>query len=143
MGRNPSTSTFPNERVHECPVRWHSLRSVDQVESIQNLIGRYNDIAEAFPSEIADEKALPYFVDWLRNKTQLVEITAYADADAYTIFETMNDRGLSLSNTDMLKGYLLASITDTPNGLRPTRKSSSGCDLRQARQRARHQGERS
>ncbi|KVH40788.1 DUF262 domain-containing protein [Burkholderia cepacia] len=87
--------------------------AVDQVESIQNLIGRYNDIVEAFPAEIADDKALPYFVDWLRNKTQLVEITAYADADAYTIFETMNDRGLSLSNTDMLKGYLLASITDT------------------------------
>lgn len=87
--------------------------AVDQVESIQNLIGRYNDIVEAFPAEIAEHKALPYFVDWLRNKTQLVEITAYADADAYTIFETMNDRGLSLSNTDMLKGYLLASITDT------------------------------
>lgn len=86
---------------------------VEQVESIQNLIGRYNDIVEAFPAEIANGKALPYFVDWLRNKTQLVEITAYADADAYTIFETMNDRGLSLSNTDMLKGYLLASITDT------------------------------
>lgn len=87
--------------------------AVDQVESIQNLIGRYNDIVEAFPAEIANDKALPYFVDWLRNKSQLVEITAYADADAYTIFETMNDRGLSLSNTDMLKGYLLASITDT------------------------------
>jgi uncharacterized protein with ParB-like and HNH nuclease domain len=87
--------------------------AVDQVESIQNLIGRYNDIVEAFPAEIANDKALLYFVDWLRNKTQLVEITAYADADAYTIFETMNDRGLSLSNTDMLKGYLLASITDT------------------------------
>lgn len=86
--------------------------AVDQVESIQNLIGRYNDITESFPAEIADGKALPFFVDWLRNKTQLVEITAYADADAYTIFETMNDRGLSLSNTDMLKGYLLASITD-------------------------------
>lgn len=86
--------------------------AVDQVESIQNLIGRYNDIVEAFPAEISNDKSLPYFVDWLRNKTQLVEITAYADADAYTIFETMNDRGLSLSNTDMLKGYLLASIID-------------------------------
>jgi uncharacterized protein with ParB-like and HNH nuclease domain len=87
--------------------------AVDQFESIQNLIGRYSDIEEAFPAEISGDKALLYFVDWLRNKTQLVEITAYADADAYTIFETMNDRGLSLSNTDMLKGYLLASITDT------------------------------
>jgi hypothetical protein len=83
-----------------------------QAKSMQNLIDRYADIGEAFPADIADTPALPYFVDWLRNKTQLVEISAYADADAYTIFETMNDRGLSLSNTDMLKGYLLASILD-------------------------------
>lgn len=84
-----------------------------QAESMQNLMDRYADIGDAFPADIADTPALPYFVDWLRNKTQLVEISAYADADAYTIFESMNDRGLSLSNTDMLKGYLLASITDT------------------------------
>jgi Protein of unknown function (DUF1524) len=32
--------------------------------------------------------------------------------DAYTIFETMNDRGLSLSPTDMLKGNLLANIDE-------------------------------
>ena len=37
---------------------------------------------------------------------------ASADDDAYTIFETMNDRGLSLSPTDMLKGYLLTKMTD-------------------------------
>ena len=42
----------------------------------------------------------------------LVEITAYSDDDAYTIFETMNDRGLSLSPTDMLKGYLLANMSE-------------------------------
>lgn len=84
-----------------------------QSDSVQNLVGRFNDIDEAFPAEIRDSKALPYFVDWLLEKVHLVEITAFADADAYTIFETMNDRGLSLSNTDMLKGYLLASITDT------------------------------
>lgn len=30
-----------------------------------------------------------------------------------TIFEAMNDRGLSLSPSDMLKGYLLANITDS------------------------------
>ena len=41
-----------------------------------------------------------------------LKITAYSDADAYTIFETMNDRGLSLTPTDMLKGYLLANIAD-------------------------------
>ena len=52
-------------------------------------------------------EALPYFVDWLIENVHLVEITAYSDDDAYTIFETMNDRGLSLSPTDMLKGTCL------------------------------------
>ncbi len=82
-----------------------------QPESIVNVISRFHDIAEEFPSEI-DEKALPYFADWLIENVHLVEITAYSDADAYTIFETMNDRGLSLAPTDMLKGYLLANIKD-------------------------------
>ena len=31
---------------------------------------------------------------------------------ALEIFETMNDRGMGLSNTDMLKGFLLARIGD-------------------------------
>jgi hypothetical protein len=40
----------------------------------------------------------------------LVEIVASWDDAAYTIFETMNDRGLSLSLPEMLKGYVLANI---------------------------------
>lgn len=81
-------------------------------ESVQNLYARYADLDELFPDELKGEQ-LPLFIYWLIKKVQLVEITAYADEDAYTIFETMNDRGLSLSPTDMLKGYLLANI-DNP-----------------------------
>lgn len=83
----------------------------DQPPSVQNLINRFNDIADIYPNELCG-KALPYFLDWLTENVMLVEITAFSDDDAYTIFETMNDRGLSLTPTDMLKGYLLASITD-------------------------------
>ncbi len=83
----------------------------DQSESVRNIIGRYRDMEDNIPEQI-DERALPYFVDWLMENVHLVEITAYSDDDAYTIFETMNDRGLSLSPTDMLKGYLLANISD-------------------------------
>jgi hypothetical protein len=82
-----------------------------QPESVVNILNRYQDIEELFPEELRGE-ALPYFADWLIENVHLVEITAYSDADAYTIFETMNDRGLSLTPTDMLKGYLLANITD-------------------------------
>lgn len=87
------------------------LVSNDLSESVTNVIARYADIDEYFPAELRAE-ALPYFVDWLIESVHLVEITAYSDGDAYTIFETMNDRGLSLSPADMLKGYLLANIVD-------------------------------
>jgi len=83
----------------------------NQPESVQNIMARYGDIQEYFPEEL-DEKAIPYFTDWLIENVYMVEITALSDDDAYTIFETMNDRGLSLSPTEMLKGYLLANITD-------------------------------
>lgn len=84
----------------------------DQPPSVVNILQRYRDIQEIFPSELTGD-ALPFFADWLMENVYLVEITAYSDADAYTIFETMNDRGLSLTPTDMLKGYLLANINDT------------------------------
>lgn len=80
-------------------------------ESVQNLYLRYGDLEDAFPEDLRDH-ALPYFIDWLLGNVHIVEITAYSNDDAYMIFETMNDRGLSLSPTDMLKGYLLANIDD-------------------------------
>ena len=81
----------------------------DHSESVRNIVARFGDIEEALPTELTGE-ALPYFVDWLLENVHLVEITAYSDEDAYTIFETMNDRGLSLTPSEMLKGYLLANI---------------------------------
>jgi len=93
----------------------------DSSESIQNIVARYGDIQELFPSELTND-ALPYFIDWLIENVHLVEITAYSDEDAYTIFETMNDRGLSLTPTEMLKGYLLANITDSQKKTRLNNK---------------------
>ncbi len=88
-----------------------SIDVTGRSDSVQNVVARYRDIETSFPQELRDE-ALPYFIDWLLNNVHLVEIVAYNDDDAYTIFETMNDRGLSLSPTDMLKGYLLANMDE-------------------------------
>ena len=77
--------------------------------SVSNLVQRYGDIKELFP-DLLPRNALPYFVDWLTGNVELVEIVAYTDDDAFTIFETMNDRGVNLGQVDMLKGFLLANI---------------------------------
>lgn len=88
-----------------------SFDVTDESESVINIVGRYEDIKKHFPSDLS-AKGILWFSDWLIEKVYMVEIEASSDSDAYTIFEVMNDRGLSLSPTDMLKGYLLSNIED-------------------------------
>lgn len=83
----------------------------DDDESTINMARRYSDISEAFPDELQG-KAFPYFLDWLKYNVILVEITAYSDDNAYTIFESMNDRGLNLTSTEMLKGFILSRFRE-------------------------------
>ena len=84
----------------------------DDDETVQNMMDRYEDISQSFPDELTNE-ALPYFIDWLIENVVIVEITAYSEENAYTIFETMNDRGLNLTPTEMLKGFVLSKISDS------------------------------
>lgn len=80
-------------------------------ESVQTLIARYGDIESLdLANELGD--GLPTFIYWLINNVGLIEIATESDAHAYSIFETMNDRGKPLSPVDMLKAYLLAPIQD-------------------------------
>lgn len=80
-------------------------------ESIKNMYDRYTDISNTFSIDLKNEK-LPLFIEWLKEKVVFVEILAYSDENAYTIFETMNDRGLNLTPTEILKGYLLTHLKD-------------------------------
>lgn len=82
-----------------------------QSESVRNIWEQYKNIEEIFPSDLQGQ-ALPYFIDWLLGRVFLVEIGTTDQNMALEIFETMNDRGLRLSNTDMLKGLLLSNIED-------------------------------
>src|SRR3990167_9097387 len=87
----------------------------DQPESVKAIYERYNDISEIFPEDLTKGDALPFFIDWLIYNVDLVEISAYAEQDAHKIFVSMNDRGLSLTPTEMLKGFLLSEIKSDKN----------------------------
>lgn len=84
----------------------------DVGESVKNLYGRYNDIIDVFPADDITDDMLLHFCDWLAEKVFFIEIVATTEQDAHKVFVTMNDRGLSLTSTEMLKGYLLSEIKD-------------------------------
>ena len=86
--------------------------TTDVGESVKNLYGRYNDIIDVFPADDITDDMLLHFCDWLAEKVFFIEIVATTEQDAHKVFVTMNDRGLSLTSTEMLKGYLLSEIKD-------------------------------
>lgn len=83
-------------------------------ESIQTILARYRDIEN---QDLAGElgEGLQSFIYWFISKVGLIEISTDNDSQAYSIFETMNDRGKPLSPVDMLKSYLLGPIETEQN----------------------------
>lgn len=81
-------------------------------ESCQTLWDRYNDITELFPPTLLEKDVLPLFANWITEKLVFIEILTQTSESAYTIFETMNDRGLNLTQTELLKSFLLSNVRD-------------------------------
>jgi len=81
-------------------------------ESCKTILERYNDIIELFPPSLLDESIFPLFTNWLTEKLVFIEILTQTSESAYTIFETMNDRGLNLTQTELLKSFLLSNVKD-------------------------------
>ena len=65
-------------------------------ESIQKLLENNN----------YDENILIDWKEFVDEKLKIVAITVPNDTNAFTIFETLNDRGLALAQVDLLKNYL-------------------------------------
>lgn len=74
--------------------------------------------AEQVASIVRDEKsenraaALTRWVDCFSSQARVILVTVDDEAVAYTVFETMNDRGLELSATDLIKNRLFSLSQD-------------------------------
>ncbi len=62
-----------------------------------------------------DETESGGFLNYLMNKVKLIKIICYDESFAIKLFQVLNDRGLDLSPADIIKGYLLSSISGKDN----------------------------
>lgn len=81
-------------------------------DSAITMVNRYKDIRDYLDEKISDEMEFRCFCDWLKNNILFIMVLVDSEQDAYKMFVSMNDRGLCLTDTEMLKGYLLSKITD-------------------------------
>lgn len=74
----------------------------------------YNKIMERVKSSDAN-KRVSFLIDLLQVLTEtfyVLAITINEETEAFTIFETLNDRGLDLAISDLLKNYLFSMLHD-------------------------------
>lgn len=74
--------------------------------------GKIEEAIQHFPDEAAKRERLIQWQEFLEKSVTLVRIDVDSDVTAYTIFETLNDRGLDLSVADLLKNHLLSLAHD-------------------------------
>lgn len=75
----------------------------------------YKKIGELFPNATGAELAT-FLSKSIGDKTMFIKIEVEDELSAYTLFETLNYRGVDLTVTDLLKNYLFSLIT--PSDLR-------------------------
>ena len=68
------------------------------------------DIENRYRSDGLD--GLLDFIDFIKDKLLIIVVTVSDDVNAFTVFETLNDRGLVLSQTDLIKNYLFNKASD-------------------------------
>ncbi|MGD2131903.1 MAG: DUF262 domain-containing HNH endonuclease family protein [Maricaulaceae bacterium] len=78
----------------------------------RTIVDRYLTIGQAFPEHLRGEQ-LKKFIEWMIDNVQMPVVEVDKESDAYTIFETTNDRGQKLGSGQLTKNFLQANIIDT------------------------------
>ncbi len=80
-------------------------------QHVQTIIAPYGKVDQA--------KRLYEWIAFLRENAIIIEIKVPDSFNAYTLFETLNDRGLRASQADILKNYLFGRAQDRLNEVAP------------------------
>lgn len=100
------------------PTKWGNQNLANSLvakatRAIVEKVDEYLRKAEEF--SVSTEAALLSMLERTLDYTMVVKIVAPSEADAFRLFETLNDRGLALNAADLVKNKLLARCKEQKN----------------------------
>jgi hypothetical protein len=89
------------------PLNVRSLAKSNQLlwQAFQYFSNRLEELLEVLRS---GEKLATFLADTVAQRLLFIQINVEDELNAYTVFETLNARGIELSSTDLLKNYLFS-----------------------------------
>ena len=90
------------------------INSKKLVNSNKLIYGAYQFFKDKIEKEIYSKSNkiddVIDLIEFISDSLQFIQITVNDDLDAYLVFETLNDRGLDLTVTDLFKNYLFSRV---------------------------------
>jgi uncharacterized protein with ParB-like and HNH nuclease domain len=102
------------------PLNFRALSKTNQL--LWQAFEYYSEQLEELPEVISNgEKLAEFLTDIVAQRLLFIQINVEDELNAYTVFETLNARGIELSSTDLLKNYLF-SLFHGPDDLQEAQR---------------------
>jgi uncharacterized protein with ParB-like and HNH nuclease domain len=123
---NENNDSFYQSRL----INFRHLRNLRSLTKSNQLLWKafqyFFDSLEKFPPVVSSGEELAIFLtDTVAKRLLFIQINVEDELNAYTVFETLNARGIELSSTDLLKNYLF-SLFQGPDDLREGQRQWRG-----------------
>jgi uncharacterized protein with ParB-like and HNH nuclease domain len=105
---NKNNNSFYKQYLTEFkePINVNKLKSSDKL--LYNAYKYFCQQIQDYFKEDNGEKISSFLEETIATNLNLIQITVDDDLSAYTVFETLNARGVDLTSTDLLKNYLFS-----------------------------------
>ncbi|CAN5749313.1 DUF262 domain-containing protein [soil metagenome] len=110
-----NNDAFHRHVVSESPLQdiQEELKSLSRYDSNRDLLeaavycrNRIEQIASSETNTDSGARLLYALAEYLQDSVKVVRLNVQSEVNAYTVFETLNDRGLDLSVLDLAKNHL-------------------------------------
>lgn len=107
-------------------INLRQLRNIRSLSKSNQLLWQAFQYFSSHLGELSDvvqsgEKLAEFLTDTVAQRLLFIQINVEDELNAYTVFETLNARGIELSSTDLLKNYLF-SLFQGPDDLQEAQR---------------------
>ncbi|MGY3794895.1 DUF262 domain-containing protein [Aquimarina sp. 433] len=97
-------------------IQFHNVPNKSKLaKSNKALLEAYEYFYKKLKQEVFkdnDTDNLIDFIEFIGDNLQFIQITVVDELNAYLVFETLNDRGIPLTVTDLFKNYLFSKVAE-------------------------------
>lgn len=116
---NENNDGFYQQRLLNFKAPVNPVKLSDSEKLLWKAYNFFTDkINELFKYEPSGEKITLFLNEIVGQRLMFIQIVVEDELNAYTVFETLNSRGMELTSTDLLKNYLFSLVAKSETDLK-------------------------